>query len=70
MEAGARRRGGDTRRAGQKSRPAWVASNIGKKQMGEVIAGFADQWERQNESHRTALDLDPLLGHSRIDVSR
>ena len=29
--------------------------------MGEVIAGFADQWERQNESHRTALDLDPLL---------
>ena len=56
-----KRRGGDNRAAGQKARPAWVASNIGKKHLGGVIAGFADQWERQNDSHRTALGLGPVL---------
>ena len=56
-----KRRGGDNRAVGQKTRPAWVAKNIGKGKMGGVIDGFNDQWERQNDSHRTALGLGPVL---------
>ena len=56
-----KRRGGDNRAVGQKTRPVWVRSEYSKKDTAAICTGWAAQWERQNDAHRAALGLSPAL---------